>query len=121
MSSAANPQGQFQFGVAGMGVMGANIALNIADRGFKVAAWDRHPEKIDAVHAKYGHPEMKGTGSLAEFVQMLERPRRILLMVTAGAAVDSMMDQLAPLLSPGDVLIDGGNSWFHDTQSREKA
>jgi len=121
MSSAANPQGLFQFGVAGMGVMGASIALNVADRGFKVAAWDRHPEKIDAIHAKHGHPEMKGTGSLAEFVKMLERPRRILLMVTAGAAVDQMMDQLAPLLAPGDVLIDGGNSWFHDTQRREKA
>jgi 6-phosphogluconate dehydrogenase len=120
MTSAASSQGQFQFGVAGMGVMGASIALNVADHGFKVAAWDRHPEKIDAIHAKHGHPELKGTGSLAEFVQMLERPRRILLMVTAGAAVDQMMDQLAPLLSPGDVLIDGGNSWFLDTQRREK-
>ncbi len=111
----------FQFGVAGMGVMGASLALNIADRGFRVAAWDRHPEKIDAIHATHGHPEMKGTGSLEAFVSMLERPRRILLMVTAGAAVDQMMDKLAPLLSPGDVLIDGGNSWFQDTQRRERA
>ena len=121
MSSARGNAGKFQFGVAGMGVMGASLALNVADRGFKVAAWDRHPEKIDEVHARHGHPEMKGTGSLEKFVGMLERPRRILLMVTAGAAVDQMMDRLSPLLSPGDVVIDGGNSWFQDTQRREKA
>jgi 6-phosphogluconate dehydrogenase len=119
--SSADSRGGFQFGVAGMGVMGASLALNVADRGFKVAAWDRHPEKIDALHAKHGHPELKGTGSLEEFVGMLERPRRILLMVTAGAAVDQVLDRLAPLLSPGDVVIDGGNSWFQETQRREKA
>jgi 6-phosphogluconate dehydrogenase len=109
-----------QFGVAGMGVMGAALALNIADHGFRVTVWDRHPERIDEMHQKYGHPEVKGTASLEEFVRRLERPRRVLLMVTAGAAVDQMMERLFPLLSPGDVIMDAGNSWFHDTRRREE-
>ncbi|MCP3135789.1 NADP-dependent phosphogluconate dehydrogenase [Pyxidicoccus xibeiensis] len=109
-----------QFGVAGMGVMGAALALNIADRGFRVTVWDRHPERIDQMHEKYGHPEVKGTASLEEFVQRLERPRKVLLMVTAGAAVDQMMERLFPLLSPGDVIMDAGNSWFLDTRRREE-
>jgi 6-phosphogluconate dehydrogenase len=109
-----------QFGVAGMGVMGAALALNIADHGFRVTVWDRHLERIDEMHQKYGHPEVKGTASLEEFVQRLERPRRVLLMVTAGAAVDQMMERLFPLLSPGDVIMDAGNSWFLDTRRREE-
>jgi 6-phosphogluconate dehydrogenase len=109
-----------QFGVAGMGVMGAALALNIADRGFRVTAWDRHPERIDEMHKKHGHPELKGTASLEEFVQRLERPRRVLLMVTAGAAVDQMLERLFPLLSPGDIIMDAGNSWFLDTRRREE-
>jgi 6-phosphogluconate dehydrogenase len=116
MSEAAGAQ----FGVAGMGVMGAALALNIADHGFRVTAWDRHSERIDEMHRKYGHPEVKGTASLEEFVQRLERPRRVLLMVTAGAAVDQMMERLFPLLSPGDVIMDAGNSWFLDTRRREE-
>ncbi|WP_164008317.1 NADP-dependent phosphogluconate dehydrogenase [Pyxidicoccus trucidator] len=116
MSDAAGAQ----FGVAGMGVMGAALALNIADHGFRVTAWDRHVERIDEMHKKHGHPEVKGTASLEEFVQRLERPRRVLLMVTAGAAVDQMMERLFPLLSPGDVIMDAGNSWFLDTRRREE-
>ncbi|MBZ4415392.1 NADP-dependent phosphogluconate dehydrogenase [Myxococcus sp. RHSTA-1-4] len=116
MSEAAGAQ----FGVAGMGVMGAALALNIADHGFRVTVWDRHIERVDEMHTKYGHPEVKGTASLEEFVQRLERPRRVLLMVTAGAAVDQMMERLFPLLSPGDVIMDAGNSWFHDTRRREE-
>ncbi|SEM78533.1 6-phosphogluconate dehydrogenase (decarboxylating) [Stigmatella aurantiaca] len=110
-----------QFGVAGLGVMGVNLALNIADHGFTVAGWEFGAKRLQAVQADKQFERLKTTGSLEEFVGMLERPRRILLMVTAGAPVDQMMDKLAPLLSPGDVLIDGGNSWFQDTQRREKA
>ncbi|NVJ26137.1 NADP-dependent phosphogluconate dehydrogenase [Myxococcus sp. AM011] len=120
MSAAASAQTGAQFGVAGMGVMGAALALNIADHGFRVTAWDRHPERIDEMHKKYGHPEIKGTASLEEFVSRLERPRRILLMITAGAPVDQMMERLFPLLSPGDVIMDAGNSWFQDTRRREE-
>ncbi|ADO74797.1 NADP-dependent phosphogluconate dehydrogenase [Stigmatella aurantiaca] len=116
--STAKPS---QFGVAGLGVMGVNLALNIADHGFSVAGWEFSPKRLAAVQAEKPYERLKTTGSLEEFVGMLERPRRILLMVTAGDPVDQMMDRLAPLLSPGDVLIDGGNSWFQDTQRREKA
>ncbi|WP_225408726.1 NADP-dependent phosphogluconate dehydrogenase [Stigmatella hybrida] len=110
-----------QFGVAGLGVMGVNLALNIADHGFTVAGWEFGAKRLQAVQADKQFERLKTTGSLEEFVGLLERPRRILLMVTAGDPVDQMMDKLAPLLSPGDVLIDGGNSWFQDTQRREKA
>ncbi|MDC0710396.1 NADP-dependent phosphogluconate dehydrogenase [Stigmatella sp. ncwal1] len=116
--STAKP---FQFGVAGLGVMGVNLALNIADHGFSVAGWEFSPKRLAAVQAEKQFERLKTTGSLEEFVGMLERPRRILLMVTAGEPVDQMMERLSPLLSPGDVLIDGGNSWFHDTQRREKS
>ncbi|NMO17358.1 NADP-dependent phosphogluconate dehydrogenase [Pyxidicoccus fallax] len=116
MSEAAGAQ----FGVAGMGVMGAALALNIADHGFRVAGWDRHPERIDALLKKNPHAKLKGFSSLEDFVQGLERPRRVLLMVTAGAAVDQMMERLFPLLSPGDVIMDAGNSWFLDTRRREE-
>jgi 6-phosphogluconate dehydrogenase len=110
-----------QFGVAGLGVMGVNLALNIADHGFTVAGWEFGAKRLQAVQSDKQFERLKTTGSLEEFVGMLERPRRILLMVTAGEPVDQMMERLAPLLSPGDVLIDGGNSWFQDTQRREKA
>ncbi|AKQ69114.1 6-phosphogluconate dehydrogenase, decarboxylating [Myxococcus hansupus] len=109
-----------QFGVAGMGVMGASLALNIADHGFRVAVWDRHPERIEEMHQKHGHPEVWGSASLEAFVQRLERPRKVLLMVTAGAAVDSMVERLMPLLSEGDIILDAGNSWFQDTRRREE-
>ncbi|MBJ6761433.1 NADP-dependent phosphogluconate dehydrogenase [Myxococcaceae bacterium JPH2] len=120
MTAASSPPKPAQFGVAGMGVMGASLALNIADHGFRVAVWDRHAERIDEMHQKYGHPEIGGTASLEEFVKRLERPRRILLMVTAGEAVDSMLERLFPLLSPGDVVMDAGNSWYEDTRRRER-
>ncbi|MCE9672267.1 NADP-dependent phosphogluconate dehydrogenase [Myxococcus stipitatus] len=120
MSAADSaPQGA-QFGVAGMGVMGAALALNIADHGFRVTVWDRHPERIDEMHRQHGHPQISGTASLEEFVSRLERPRRILLMVTAGAPVDQMLERLFPLLSEGDVVMDAGNSWFQDTRRREE-
>ena len=114
-------QGRAQFGVAGMGVMGQNLALNVADHGFRVAVWDRYPETFDTQRKKGAPASLQSHASLEEFVASLERPRRILLMVTAGAPVDSMMDRLAPLLQPGDVLLDGGNSWFQDTRRREAA
>ena len=108
-----------QFGVAGMGVMGQSLALNVADRGFRVAVWDRHPERFDELRQKGAPASLQGYAELKDFVAALERPRRILLMVTAGAAVDSMLERLEPLLQPGDMVLDGGNSWFQDTRRRE--
>jgi len=114
-------QGGAQFGVAGMGVMGQSLALNVADHGFRVAVWDRHPERFDEMRKKGAPESLQGYAELKDFVAALERPRRILLMVTAGAAVDSMLEKLEPLLQPGDMVLDGGNSWFHDTRKREAA
>ncbi|WP_342378774.1 NADP-dependent phosphogluconate dehydrogenase [Myxococcus stipitatus] len=120
MSAAASAQAGAQFGVAGLGVMGAALALNISDHGFKVVGWDRDAKHVDEMNRKHGRPELQALASLEAFVASLERPRRILLMVTAGAAVDQMLERLFPLLSPGDVVMDAGNSWFQDTRRREE-
>ena len=106
-----------QFGVVGLGVMGQNLALNIHDHGSSVAVWNLEPEAVDRFVGE--HHDIVGTKELRDFVQSLERPRRILMMILAGDPVDQMLKKLAPLLSPGDIVIDGGNSWFKDTQRRE--
>ena len=106
-----------QFGVIGLGVMGQNLALNINDHGNKVAVWNRDPAA--AAHFAQQNGQIVGTRELSEFVETLARPRRILLMIKAGDPVDQMLKKLAPLLEPGDIVIDGGNSWFKDTQRRE--
>jgi 6-phosphogluconate dehydrogenase len=110
-----------QFGVLGMGVMGQNLALNVADRGFRVAVWDIEPKRFEDVRKKGAPESLRGHAALEDFVAALERPRRILMMVTAGAPVDSVMARLEPLLQPGDMVLDGGNSWFQDTRRREAA
>ncbi|ATB35842.1 phosphogluconate dehydrogenase (NADP(+)-dependent, decarboxylating) [Cystobacter fuscus] len=110
-----------QFGVVGMGVMGQSLALNVADRGFRVAVWDIEPKRFEDLRHKGAPPSLQGHAALEDFVGALERPRRILMMVTAGAPVDSVMERLAPLLAPGDIVLDGGNSWFQDTRRREAA
>ncbi|HVE71124.1 MAG TPA: NADP-dependent phosphogluconate dehydrogenase [Thermoanaerobaculia bacterium] len=109
-----------QFGMIGLGVMGANLALNVADHGFTVAVWNREWEKAQKFCADNPNKQLTAKRSLEDFVQELERPRRIMLMIKAGAPVDEMIDKLMPLLAPGDVVIDGGNSWFKDTQLRAK-
>jgi 6-phosphogluconate dehydrogenase len=107
------------FGVIGLGVMGQNLALNVEEHGFPVAVWNYETDWIAPFLA--GHPGKKLTGckSLGELVGALERPRRILMMITAGKPVDATLDKLTPLLEAGDIVIDGGNSFFKDTQRRE--
>jgi 6-phosphogluconate dehydrogenase len=107
------------FGVIGLGVMGRNLALNVADHGFPVVAWNLEPEVTDAFVAENAAKGISGTRTLAELVAALPRPRRILVMIKAGAPVDSVLEKLAPLLAAGDVVIDGGNSLFQDTRRRE--
>jgi 6-phosphogluconate dehydrogenase len=109
-----------QFGVIGLGVMGQNLALNIEDHGQSVAVWNLEPEWVDRFVAQNGKRRIVGTKTLQDFVQSLERPRRMLMMIKAGDAVDEMLRKLQPLLSPGDIVIDGGNSFFQDTQRREQ-
>ncbi|HEU4886525.1 MAG TPA: NADP-dependent phosphogluconate dehydrogenase [Thermoanaerobaculia bacterium] len=107
-----------QFGMIGLAVMGANLALNIEEHGFTVAVWNRESEKTQRFVAENAGKKFTATSTLEEFVAALERPRRIMLMIKAGAPVDEMLTRLLPLLEAGDVVIDGGNSWFKDTQLR---
>ncbi|HZQ91283.1 MAG TPA: NADP-dependent phosphogluconate dehydrogenase [Terriglobales bacterium] len=108
-----------QFGVIGLGVMGQNLALNIEDHGISVAVWNLRPEAVDHFLAENAGRRLVGSKGLSEFVRSLQRPRRILMMITAGNPVDEMLARLSPLLEPGDIVIDGGNSFFKDTQRRE--
>jgi 6-phosphogluconate dehydrogenase len=107
-------------GVVGMAVMGRNLALNIASRGHQVSIFNRSRAKTDEVMADNPDAGLVPTYSLQEFVDSLETPRRILLMVKAGAGTDAVIDELKPLLSRGDVLIDGGNTFFQDTRRRNQ-
>ncbi|MDX2052449.1 MAG: NADP-dependent phosphogluconate dehydrogenase [Polyangiaceae bacterium] len=107
-----------QFGMIGMAVMGRNLALNIADHGFRVVVWNLEPALTASAVAESGG-RLIPTATLAELVQALERPRKIMMMIQAGKPVDIVLEQLKPLLSPGDIVIDGGNSLFDDTRRRE--
>jgi len=109
------------FGVLGLGTMGKNLALNIESRGFRVAVWNREQDWTDAFIVEQAGHAFVGSSSLDQFAQAIERPRRILMMIPAGAPVDQMIDRLRPLLEAGDVLVDGGNSWYLDTRRREAA
>src|ERR1700741_3062879 len=115
---ARDKRSMTQFGMIGLGVMGANLALNIEEHGFSVAVWNREPEKTRHFIAKHAQKKFTLTTTLAELVGALQRPRRIMMMIKAEAPVDETLDKLLPLLEPGDVVIDGGNSWFKDTQLR---
>lgn len=109
------------FGVIGLAVMGENLALNVERNGFPIAVYNRSREKTDAFMAERAvGKNVVAAYSLEEFVAALERPRKILIMVKAGAPVDATIDQLKPLLDEGDILIDGGNSLFTDTERRAK-
>src|SRR5690625_2562611 len=111
-----------QFGVIGLAVMGKNLALNIESRGYSVAVFNRSPEKTEEFlenEAKDKH--VVGAKSIEEFVKTLERPRKILLMVKAGAATDATIESLQAYLEKGDILIDGGNTLYEDTIRRNKA
>jgi 6-phosphogluconate dehydrogenase len=105
--------------VAGLGVMGRSLALNIADRGFMVAVYNRTASVTHDLVASLGAGQrVRGCLTVEELVAALQRPRKVLLMVSAGAAVDALVDELEPLLEPGDVVIDGGNSFFKDSERR---
>ncbi|HET7620114.1 MAG TPA: NAD(P)-binding domain-containing protein, partial [Vicinamibacterales bacterium] len=109
------------FGVIGLGTMGRNLALNVESRGFPVAVWNLETEWTHAFMKEHHAARFTGADTLAALVQALERPRRLLMMIPAGDPVDQMIQQLTPLLDEGDILIDGGNSWFQDTRRREAA
>ena len=106
-------------GLIGLAVMGENLVLNMESKGFQVSVFNRTTEKVDNfVEGRAKGKNIKGTHSLEELVKSLDRPRKVMMMVKAGPAVDKLIDSLIPLLEPGDILIDGGNTHFPDTTRR---
>jgi 6-phosphogluconate dehydrogenase len=107
------------FGVIGLAVMGENLALNVERNGFPIAVYNRSREKTDKFMATRAQGKnVKAAFTIEEFCAALETPRKILLMVQAGKPVDAVIQELKPFLSKGDVIIDGGNSLFEDTDRR---
>ena len=112
---------QADIGVVGLAVMGENLILNMESKGFTVACYNRTTSKVDDfVNGRAAGKNIVGTKSVEELVGALKSPRKVMMMVKAGGAVDAFIDQILPLLSPGDILIDGGNTHFPDTDRRLK-
>ncbi|MGX7058641.1 NADP-dependent phosphogluconate dehydrogenase [Vagococcus humatus] len=109
-----------QIGVVGMAVMGKNLALNIESRGYTVSIYNRTNSRTEEVMEEHGDKQLVPTYSIQEFVDSLEKPRKILLMVKAGDATDKTIQSLLPHLDEGDILIDGGNTFFKDTMRRNE-
>lgn len=106
-------------GLIGLAVMGENLVLNMESKGFQISVFNRTTEKVDSfVNGRAKGKNIKGTYSLEELVKSLERPRKVMLMIKAGSAVDASIESLIPLLEPGDIIIDGGNTHYPDTDRR---
>ncbi len=109
---------QYDFGMVGLGTMGRALLLNMADHGFAVAGLDTDPAKVAALHSEGSGKPVKGFDDAQVFVQSIRKPRAIMMLVPAGKPVDSVIQNLSPFLEEGDFLIDGGNSYFKDTDRR---
>ena len=107
-------------GLTGLAVMGQNLVLNLERNGYTVAVHNRTTSTMQEFVDQHPGKKLIPSVTLEDFVQNLERPRKILIMVKAGAAVDGVIDGLIPLLEPGDLIMDGGNSHFPDTERRSK-
>src|ERR1043165_1325849 len=123
MSAKSKPE-LAKIGMVGLAVMGENLALNIARNGYPIAVFNRDTSKVDKfLDRAKSHAEGQqviGAYSIEDFVKSIERPRKIILLVKAGGAVDAVIAQLKPHLDQGDIIIDGGNSYYKDTVQREK-
>ncbi|MHB1921661.1 MAG: NADP-dependent phosphogluconate dehydrogenase [Chitinophagaceae bacterium] len=109
----------FDFGMIGLGVMGRNLLLNMADHGFSVSGFDQDPQKIQALTASATPgTSVEGAESLSKMLKLLRRPRKIMMLVPAGKPVDEVIEELLPLLDSGDIVVDGGNSHYTDTLRR---
>ncbi len=109
----------FDFGMIGLGVMGRNLLLNMADHGFSVIGFDKDSSKTSTLEAAAtAGTTVKGVGTLEEMVQQLAKPRKLMMLVPAGKPVDDVIESLLPFLEKGDVVIDGGNSHYTDTLRR---
>ena len=108
-------------GMIGLGVMGRNLALNMADHGFAVAGYNRHLDKVALLEQEAEGRTVVGVKSEEELAKALRKPRAVMMMVPAGKAVDQVIRDLLPYLEPGDLIIDGGNSHYKDTDIRAAA
>ena len=109
------------FGLIGLAVMGENLALNVESRGYRVAVYNRTTSKVDdLINGRAKGKQFVGCHSVEELVSSLKTPRIVMMMVKAGPAVDGLIDTLVPLLSPGDIIVDGGNTYYADTERRTK-
>jgi 6-phosphogluconate dehydrogenase len=108
----------YEIGMIGLGVMGRNMLLNMADHGFPVAGYDKDPAKVEALRTESAGSAIHGVTDIKEFIGLLRRPRAVMMLVPAGPPVDSVIGDLLPLLEKGDLLIDAGNSYFKDTNLR---
>lgn len=114
----SNTTGQFDFGMIGLGTMGRNLLLNMGDHGVAGAGYDKDASKGKLLEEEATHGNLKGFSDIHEFTQSLKSPKAIMMLVPAGKIVDSVIEELLPLLDKGDILIDGGNSHFTDTNRR---
>lgn len=109
------------FGLIGLAVMGENLALNVESRGYKMAVYNRSTDKVDnLINGRAADKNFVGCHTLEDLVANLARPRKVMMLVKAGPAVDTIIDHLIPLLDEGDIIIDGGNTHFSDTERRTK-
>ena len=109
---------KYTLGMIGLGTMGRNLLLNMADHGFAVAGYDKDPSKLILLENEGAEKSVKAFAALSDLVNSLDHPKVIMLLVPAGKIVDAVIDELQPVLSPGDIIIDGGNSHFNDTTER---
>ena len=119
--TAMDASNGYTIGMIGLGTMGCNLLLNIADHGFSAAGYDKNVDKVSRLGQAGAGKNVKGFSDLKNFVESLQRPRRVILLVPAGKIVDDVIADLLPLLEKGDVIIDGGNSHFSDTARRSAA
>ncbi|MEJ2051239.1 MAG: NAD(P)-binding domain-containing protein, partial [Calditrichota bacterium] len=111
---------KYDIGMIGLGVMGRNLVLNMADHNFSVVGYDKDMTKVDALEKESGNKKVKGVRSLGEFISLLKKPRAVMMLVPAGAAVDAVIKDVLPHLEKGDLIVDGGNSHFIDTNRHDK-
>jgi len=111
------PQQRYEIGMVGLGVMGRNLLLNMADHGFSVAGYDKDLSKVEALRKESADRDIRGADNIHDFIGLLRPPRAVMMLVPAGPPVDSVIEDLLPNLDKGDLIIDAGNSYFKDTQS----
>jgi 6-phosphogluconate dehydrogenase len=116
--SDAQLKERYEIGMVGLGVMGRNLVLNIVDHGFSVAGYDKDLTKVEALRKESAQRNIRGAASMPEFIALLRQPRAVMMLVPAGAPVDSVIKDVLPHLDKGDLIIDAGNSYFKDTDVR---